>query len=211
MGKARDKKPTKTMADVITERRKPHHLKRSKSVRASLRFIGTKFLTNHKTTEETIHKTPSLSSLHDYKTTYFNAGDSRHQFPVVPDFYAKEPVETILKTPMMKLEVKPRPKKSEKIKITTPPPVIAPKAAQILQIPVKENYEPLSLITEGELIGDSNGFVCQNGLQCRGKDYDEFNFDYRHNGFHRTTLRLSMIGGTKRKGRNSSFVECPSR
>lgn len=202
------------MADVLTERRKPtHHLKRSKSVRASLRFIGTKFLTNHKNNnDDNLQKSPSMSSLHDYKSTFFNGDERRHQYSILPEFYAKEPVETILKTPMAKLEPKPKMRKNEKIKVSTPPPVIAPKAAQILQIPIKENCEPLSLIAEGELVGDSNGFVCQNGLQCRGKNYDEFNFDYRHNGFHRTSLRLSMMGATKRKNnaRNSSFVECPS-
>ncbi|KAJ8986129.1 hypothetical protein NQ317_005599 [Molorchus minor] len=191
------------MAEVAADRRKPaHQLKRSKSVRASLRFIGTKFLANHKPNPgnnnvERMQKAPSLSSLHDYKKSYIHPTEN-HQFSIVPEFYVKEPVETILKTPVVKLEQKSRFRKNEKIRISTPPTVIAPKAAQVLQIPIKENHD--------QCLNDV--FVNGNGYVDGRRQFGEFDFDYRNNRFQRTSLRLSMM--TVKKRSHSAYADFPS-
>lgn len=170
------------MADLVTEMRKNPHLKRSKSVRASLRFIGARFL--HKHQEAAMVKTPSMSSLHEYKRNFF-------EYSLIPE------VETILKTPMVK-------EKKKKKVVSTPPPVVAPKAAQILQIPVKENYEPVSLQPDG-----FDGITMRNGVEChRQGRFQEFGYDYRQNGFYRNTLRLSM---TTSRRRNTLVASTSSR
>jgi hypothetical protein len=196
MGKVKKKTDeVKKMADLIAERRKSSHLKRSKSVRASLRFIGARFL-SHKSDEVPMQKTPSMSSLHDYQRNLY-------EYSMLPDVFVKEPVETILKTPMVRLDQKMKlgfhRTKKDKV-VSTPPPVVAPKAAQLLQIPIKENCEPISLQPDG------NGFH-KNGMEChRQGRYEEFGYDYRHNGFYRNTLRLSIVNPRRKNNvRNSSF------
>ncbi|XP_068913325.1 ankyrin repeat and fibronectin type-III domain-containing protein 1 isoform X2 [Tenebrio molitor] len=196
MGKVKKKTDeVKKMADLIAERRKSSHLKRSKSVRASLRFIGARFL-SHKSDEVPMQKTPSMSSLHDYQRNLY-------EYSMLPDVFVKEPVETILKTPMVRLDQKMKlgfhRAKKDKV-VSTPPPVVAPKAAQLLQIPIKENCEPISLQPDG------NGFH-KNGMEChRQGRYEEFGYDYRHNGFYRNTLRLSIVNPRRKNNvRNSSF------
>lgn len=143
MGKPKCTRQAKIMTEAVTERRKQNViLRRSKSVRSSLRYIGNKFL-QQKYHDSPMNKTPSLSSLQDYRRGAVYLDEPR-SLTILPDFYAKEPVETILKTPMTRLEPKAVKAKKEKIKISTPPAIIAPKAAQLLQIPVKENFEPRS-------------------------------------------------------------------
>jgi hypothetical protein len=118
MGKVKKKTDeVKKMADLIAERRKSSHLKRSKSVRASLRFIGARFL-SHKSDEVPMQKTPSMSSLHDYQRNLY-------EYSMLPDVFVKEPVETILKTPMVRLDQKMKlgfhRTKKDKV-VSTPPP-----------------------------------------------------------------------------------------
>ncbi|XP_074035951.1 ankyrin repeat and fibronectin type III domain containing protein wide awake isoform X3 [Leptinotarsa decemlineata] len=192
MGKP-ENKPLKKMAELVTERRKPAVLlKRSKSVRSSLRIFGAKLLQTHqKHHEEPIQKTPSLSSLNSYKRT-FSYDDKMSSMTILPDFYAKESVNTILKTPMVKFESKYKTKR-EKVKITTPPLVIAPKAAQLLQIPLRDNPEPLSL--EYDNVFFNNNIDLPEDVIS---DQLDSNVDYRRKGFHRTALRLSLAT-TRRK------------
>lgn len=204
MGKLKKSEKLPKMADLITERRKTPHLKRSKSVRASLRFIGARFL-SHKQENEALpmERTPSMTSLHDFKRPYYG------EYPLIPEVFVKEPVETILKTPMVKFEQKVKLpfKKKEKI-ITTPPPIVAPKAAQLLQIPIKENCEPISL--QPDVYVDANRFY-KNGMEChRQGRFEEFGYDYRQNGFHRNTLRLSITSRRKNNYRETTIFSSSS-
>lgn len=194
------------MADLVTERRKTVNLKRSKSVRASLKFISAKLLNNN-STKDMLSKTPSMSSLQDFYMPERNAEYIENYCPV----------ETILKTPMIRVD-KPSArsfKRTEKlnknrrdlldghVKISTPPDIIAPKAAQLLQIPmIKENGEPYR-----DVDSKNNGLRRIHSEKCpqHGK-FSDYSYDYRNNGFQRGTLRLSI---TRRKNsqRNSSLSD----
>lgn len=162
------------MDEFVSERRKAVSLKRSKSVRASLRSIGTKLLIG-KSNNNVMEKTPSMGSLVEYrdlKSSYYIRETCTHQT-----------VETILKTPMPKHKAHAKQKKKlADFHTTTPPSTIAPKAAQLLQIPLKENCEPVNL----------------------RQNFHAVDFDYRHGGFQRTSLRLSMT--TKRKQERNSAI-----
>lgn len=231
MGKAR-KTATKKMSDLITERRKatPNELKRSKSVRASLRFIGTRFLSSKTTTSSSdpqMQKSPSLGSLHgfkkaaDFKRNYFNNNNerllhNRDSYPLLSDVFVREPIETILKTPMVKfdhqkakLPFNNKGSRSNKVgekMISSPPVLVAPKAAQILQIPIKENCEPVSLQPDGPFMMGGNGLFRKNA-EFQGRCLQEFGYDYRQNGFQRNSLRLSIISSRRKYSglKNYSF------
>ncbi|XP_049817765.1 uncharacterized protein LOC109604148 isoform X2 [Aethina tumida] len=174
MGKVTFKKDERKMDEFVSERRKAVSLKRSKSVRASLRSIGTKLLIG-KSNNNVMEKTPSMGSLVEYrdlKSSYYIRETCTHQT-----------VETILKTPMPKHKAHAKQKKKlADFHTTTPPSTIAPKAAQLLQIPLKENCEPVNL----------------------RQNFHAVDFDYRHGGFQRTSLRLSMT--TKRKQERNSAI-----
>lgn len=193
------------MADLVAERRKSVNLKRSKSVRASLKFISTKFLSNHSPpgeVDELLNKTPSMSSLQDF---YRPERKSR--------FIEHLPVETILKTPMIRVDKArgfKRPEKLNKnrrdlldghVKISTPPDVVAPKAAQLLQIPgMNPTGDPFRT--------SQNGLRRMHSEKCphHGK-FSDFNYDYRTSGFQRGALRLSISARRKRLTRNSSLSD----
>lgn len=205
MGKLKKSEKVPKMSDLITERRKTPYLKRSKSVRASLRFIGARFLSHKHANEEELpmQRTPSMTSLHDFKRPYYG------EYPLIPEVFVKEPVETILKTPMVKLDQQKvklpfnRIGKKEKI-ITTPPAIVAPKAAQLLQIPIKENCEPISL--QPDVYVDANRFH-KNGMEChRQGRFEEFGYDYRQNGFHRNTLRLSITSSRRKNNYRDTMM-----
>lgn len=210
MGKPRSEKKQNKMSELVTERRKPgEQLKRSKSVRASLRLIGHKFLHTSKNHADPMQKTPSLSSLTEYKREFKRSRsheEGSSLLTILPEYYVRESVETILKTPMI-VEPKSKPKFKDKIRISTPPSVIAPKAAQILQIPVKEFYEPLSLNSEGVFFRKANGYVPD---RPKTGQISEFSSGEYRTRFHRTTLRLSLVPSRKKSHWNAAGVELPS-
>ncbi|CAH0563969.1 unnamed protein product [Brassicogethes aeneus] len=185
MGKISDRiEKKKKMAEIVTERKKSITLKRSRSVRASIRSIGTKLLSG-KNSDNFMNKTPSLSSLHEAQSAYYKQDH----------YYLKENVETILKTPMPDEQKQQKPfikiekikRKEKDVRITTPPSNIAPKAAQLLEIPFKKQTVQLR-----NQEGNEDVFTNQVTL------------DYRQNRFQRSTLRLSIINKRK-QSRNSSF------
>lgn len=205
MGKiSKNSKITKNMTD-IDNCRKTVHLKRSKSVRASLRYIGTKFLNpkhhhhhhpsseNVQENEQLLKKSPSMSSLHDYnKRNYFLHHENNKMCREYPDYFQNEPtsVETILKTPMVQQQqrCKKLPTKNKRIVnqmdgmlvFSSPPSIVPPKAAAILHIPQKENCEPSSSsYFGGKTVSNSDGVFLRNTNYCRENCYDEFDFDYR--------------------------------
>lgn len=193
MGKVSKPKNQNTKgSDMLTERRKmgpgtvQTSLKRSKSVRASLRLIGSRIL--HKNNENRpngLQKSPSMHSLITGRKDYF----------MLPNVFEREPAETILKTPMTG------------VKITTPPSVVPPKAAAMLQVPLKENRETVCYREEKE-----SWFLHRNGRRCdlNGR-FDDLDTAFRSEGFQRTSLRLSIT--TKRRNAvwNNSFSSTSSR
>lgn len=216
MGKTNDAatKPKKKMSEVVPERRTiaSNSLKRSKSVRASLRLIGTRFLHQKENEIRKMQKTPSLSSLKEHRNSLelnsqrlYNVHDD--ELPLV------SPVETILKTPF-----------SSNIKVTKNqfihfgfrkfdsirnkqnidqqlelPPVIAPKAAAVLQIPIKENCEPLFF--HRKLDKDS-----KSGKECdpQGRFREIEGGSHAFNGLQRTSLRLSISNARRKSSMWSS-------
>lgn len=222
------------MSDILTELRKPSTtnaasgLKRSKSVRASLRLIGNRFL-HHKNQEnrENMHKSPSLQNLNEnkreFKRNYFNGEHVRKEYAMLPDMYGKQPVETILKTPM----VDPRECKSQRVVVShapsehealsharevTPHGIIAPKAAALLQIPIQGNHKDACF--RKDLHAEHQSWF----LHRNGKGYDlegrfsELEPGCRANGgFHRTSLRLSMISKKRTGTWNTTFSSTSSR
>lgn len=195
------------MAEMVTERRKPGgvNLKRSKSVRASLKSIGAKLLNNNSSPvrRELLNKTPSMTSLQE-----FYRPENTKPFRL----HRPTSIETILKTPMINLDKNAAVGKPFKIveklnknkrdlldghqvKISTPPEVVAPKAAQLLQIPSG--------------VWDSNDFkqplkrIYSEKCVQHGK-FSEFNYDYRNNGFQRNQLRLSITGRRRKRTTNSN-------
>lgn len=195
-------KPNK-MADMIAERRKAGDpMKRSKSFRASLRIIGNKFL-NHKSNEENMLKVKSLSNLTDFihkKDFKRSISHDDSYLYTSPDPEIKDPVTS--KIVIVDLD-KIRKKQKQKFKITTPPPVIASKAAQIFDISVRENLEPISLQCDWRT---SNNIGCDKGEN--NLDTECSNYEYRRKGFHRNTFRLSL---KRNHFRNSAVIEWPGR
>lgn len=224
----KSKKKSRKMSEVLVERRctsktsaSANNLKRSKSVRASLRLIGNKIL-HHRNANElqmnTIQKSPSLSSIRDsveFKRNYFNREAIKNLQNW--NFADSDSIETILKTPINEHKVyknqltylgfkKVDFLKNNKAKVTvsTPPSTIAPKAAAILQIPIREECESTSVPMRRKNVDgivvrtESSGrrFYSRYGEECdlQGR-FDNFA------AFQRGTLRLSMNGGYhKRKG-----------
>lgn len=195
------------MAEIIAERKKAGDpLKRSRSFRASLRFIGNKLL-NHKSNDACLVKVKSLTNITDFKYKKDFKRSISHDdsyLHTLPSVFVREPLKTSLKTETDKKTLM---KHKNKLKITTPPPVIAPKAAQILEIPIKENLEPISLQCE-LLLRNNNDFVSENSEETDSADY--VNNEYR-NGFHRNAFRLSLAPLKKKNFRNSAAIEWPSR
>lgn len=230
------------MSDIISQRTKScrgsnsANLKRSKSVRASLRSIGNKFLHQKQDNFVTMQRSPSLSSLKDtkldFKRNYFstNLENVRKDY----NYFDKQPVETILKTPQEKVcksqlavlgfkreFLKNKDRLEDQLMVSTPPPLVAPKAAAILQIPIKENCEPVCFRGKSVIDGDAcsrdnktkhvEGFFGEKGwfvhrkeglnrdvsetceTYCVGDDLER----QVQNGFNRNTLRLSIT--SKRK------------
>ncbi|XP_044759714.1 uncharacterized protein LOC123317318 isoform X2 [Coccinella septempunctata] len=218
MGKVKEKvAKKKKMADLITERRTGANLKRSKSVRASLRSIGTKIFNPGKSYAENqrkveaLQKTASLSSLEEsrreFKKTIYK---SESEFQPEMLFTAN----TILKTPVSNVKDKKARKKDQKQYleyhfpfVPTPPANVPPKAAQLLQIPIRENLETVSFRYEqafGEMSQqreDMDQFGHRQGLERARKMsvddargiYEEYLTDYRQNRFYRSSIRLSMV------------------
>lgn len=222
---------------LLTDRRKtatanfPTNLKRSKSVRASLRQIGNRFL-SHKNSENrpmSLQKSPSLQSLQecnkpDFRRNFFNI--NRGDYTPLPDLFEKQQVNTILKTPMIdSKDIKNHQVHNanygdgfqqskdlqKKIFLTQPPSMVAPKAAALLQIPTNQGY--VSLGYQNTVEHRQSWFLHKNGKQydLQGR-FDELETGYRAaSGFQRNSLRLSIT--TKRKNGmwNSSFSSSSSR
>lgn len=195
------------MAEIIAERKKAGDpLKRSRSFRASLRFIGNKLL-NQKSNDACMIKVKSLSNITDFKNKKDFKRSISHDdsyLHTLPNVFIREPLKTSVKT---ETDKKNRLQNKNKLIITTPPPVIAPKAAQILKIPIKENLEPVSLQCE-LFLRNKNEFVSENSEETDGTDF--VNNEYR-NGFQRNTFRLSLAPLKKKNFRNLAAIECPSR
>ncbi|KAF5288548.1 hypothetical protein FQR65_LT12001 [Abscondita terminalis] len=165
----------------VTERRRTgqNPIKRSKSVRASLRLIGNRLM--HKETETKIQKSPSLSALHNRRSFEFHRNFLNDTKTI---FENSNPIKTILKTPasgtkfaksqLLNFGFK---KIKDDLLVSQPPVNVAPKAAAILQIP----YE----CQECDLQGRTNG--ASHGIQ-------------------RGSLRLSMMTAKRKPtSRNHSF------
>lgn len=225
MGKInKTNKPEKKMSDILTERRKSatnitSGLKRSKSVRASLRLIGNRFLHHHKNQEnrENMQKSPSLQSLNenkrDFKRNYFNGEHIKKEYEgniMLPGVYEKQPVETILKTPrvensrshlMMGVN-----RKNEHHHVKT-------MGATVLhQLPIEEDRERLCF--RGDVVESrhQSWFLHHNrgtGYDLEGR-FSELEPGYRA-GFHRTSLRLSITSKRRNGMWNSSFSSTSSR
>lgn len=205
------KQSDKKMTEILERRRSStlvstHNLKRSKSVRESLRIIGTKFLHNHhhhhhnENQRIEVTKSPSLSDIHEQRDEDNNYSK-----------YINNEVETILKTPMINNGKKPSKhhhltsylhfkragdiltsKKHEGHQlILTVPEVVAPKAAAILEIPSKENYVHLRHRVEDAIHEEDSYFVD------------------KHQHFNRNSFRLS-INTRRRNTMWSSFSSTSS-
>ncbi|KAK9883279.1 hypothetical protein WA026_001463 [Henosepilachna vigintioctopunctata] len=118
MGKVKQKKDKKSkMADLVTERRTSTNLKRSRSVRASLRLIGTKLLhpgknySDNQRKIEAIQKSTSLSNLEETRREIKkNYLQSESEFQPSSLFTP----ETILKTPINNTKDKKARKKEQR-------------------------------------------------------------------------------------------------
>lgn len=199
------------MSDILlTERRKNtdpigNNLKRSKSVRASLKQIGNKFLLQKQNGGDLSKRSPSLTNLSKKKCGNLE----KMEF-----IFERGPVETILKTPMIcnnktfknQLAIlgfnreylgKRKDNLEENLILSKPPSKVAPKAAAILEIPIKENCEPLHFKSEKfkEMRGNKQGGA--DKLQEKGV------------GFNRNSLRLSIT--MKKKSSNWNSFSTSSR
>lgn len=197
-------------------------LKRSKSVRASLRSISTRFL-HHKSDEllpPPMQKSPSLSSLkenttrNDFKRNYFSTNFENLKKIDFRFFDThnnnRDMVETILKTPQdisinsgssnsNNNNNNSKPFKSHLIMgfkkkdfiLSTPPSIVAPKAAAVLHIPIKENCETTTTATIpiNEIYHDKQ--ITYNNNNYKFSEFDDPNF-------HRNTLRLSITSKARR-------------
>lgn len=206
----KSKSNSSKMAEIISEKRKPgESLKRSKSVRASLRTIGNKFL-HYKSTNDSLTKVKSLTNLTDIKhkkdfKRSCSHDDSQSILYNLPEIFVRETSMFEGKNSVIE---RTKVKQTEKIKITTPPSKIAPKAAQILQIPIKENVVPLSFHCEPFLRNKNNNFVSDVEWNC--PDKYSVGYDYRRNTFNRNSIRLSLASSKRKHSRNLSTVEKPS-
>lgn len=209
-------KSDKKMSELIERRRSSsciasHNLKRSKSVRESLRIIGTKFL--HQRHEVT--KSPSLSDIHEQRDE-----DNNYNKYIVKENFNNE-VETILKTPMVNTK-----QKSNKTQLPsylsfkkvdflsssskrheTPalilsemPEVVAPKAAAILEIPLKEHCQPVNYRHPHGKYHKSDELIDED---------DVFPDDLKFSTFNRNSFRLS-INTRRRNTMWSSFSSTSS-
>ncbi|VEN51533.1 unnamed protein product, partial [Callosobruchus maculatus] len=182
----------KKMSEAVTERRKSSDiLKRSKSVRASLKLIGHKIM-HHKN----MQKTPSMTNLHEFKRS-LSCGEepTTNTLSILPEFYARQAVETILKTPIPEPKLK---QKKEKVKLSTPPTLVAPKAAQVLQIPpVKEKSDTVTLVESERTLSEFSGSRTTT------------NVEVRTGGFHRSSLRLSLVASRRKNVRRLTSTDFP--
>lgn len=185
MGKVN--KENKRMTEVTSERRKNVTLKRSKSVRASLRMIGNRFLHHNKNHQEKLPRSPSLQSV----------------------FFERQQVETILKTPQP--ETKIRSKKTDGFCFTQPPSVIAPKAAAVLQIPNETVYYRGAF--DEQCRGRHSWFLHKNWRECdlQGRFAELMEGNATNGNFYRGSLRLSITAKKRHGGWNSSFSSTSSR
>ncbi|CAH1984689.1 unnamed protein product [Acanthoscelides obtectus] len=196
MGRPNIRKYKKMSSEAVTERRKgTDMLKRSKSVRASLKLIGHKLI-HHRN----MQKTPSMSNLHEFKRSLSCGEEASTALAILPEFYAREAVETILKTPLPDVKAK---QKKEKLKVSTPPPSVPPKAAQVLQVPLKGNQELMQLVPqECRVLSES----CGNSSKTSGG----LNVDMRTGRFQRTSLRLSLVSSRRKNVRRLTSTDFPS-
>lgn len=225
--KTRTDKPNK-MLEMLSERRKNNpistHLKRSKSVRASIRSIGNKLLLQKNTQNMSplSQKSASISNLAkcNFKRNLLNSnldsGQNDIRYPVI---FEKEPVKTILKTPMIysndqkvcknQLAVlgfkkdqlgKNKEQLEHNLMLTTPPAKVAPKAAAVLEIPIKENCEPIfyrkEKAVDRRLLSQRQSLI----IEKYGKS----------DGFNRNSFRLSMIRKKNNNIWNYSFSSMTS-
>lgn len=201
------KENKKKMSEIVEHRRSSgvsqHNLRRSKSVRESLRIIGTKFL-HHR---HDVQKSPSLSNITDEDNNY-------QKF-----VFENEGIQTILKTPMDKPVLQKKnhnyfknldflhKNKPENFPIGDIPETIAPKAAALLEIPIKENVQV-----------KNSAYALYKAKRCSKlseSDVDKIEEEdiieelRIHDGnFSRNSFRLSM--STKRKHTWSSFSSTSS-
>lgn len=177
------------------------NLRRSKSVRESLRIIGTKFL-HHR---HDVQKSPSLTNITDEDNNY-------QKF-----IYENGGIQTILKTPMDK-PIFPKNKnyfknldflhknKQTDFLVSDIPETIAPKAAALLEIPLKENVS-----------SKTSSYAMYKAKRCSKlseSDVDKIEEEdiieelkMHDSNFSRNSFRLSM--STKRKNW-SSFTSSTS-
>lgn len=178
MGKTLQSAEKKRKMTEIGDRRV--NLKRSKSVRASLRMFSTKFLRNN-----------------DYTNLELaNAMSTNIKEP--NGFLLNAAAETILKTPMVHKKIKKVPK------LTTPPSVIAPKAAALLQIPSQlakvqdENCEGKQLVVAaaaGDCEGE--GLVRGSGLRLSMNAHFKRRQGGRHGGMWNSVMFSSTSSRSK--------------
>lgn len=199
---------TPKRTNKMSQRTSKTNLKRSKSVRASFKSISTRFL--HLKSDEiltTMHKSPSLSSLKentrsDFKRNYFATNFEN----IKRTDFNHRTVETILKTPQ---EInKPLKsysimgfKKNKEINLSTPPSSVAPKAAAILQIPIKENCESNLVVYRAKHFNNNNSNSSNNNKRLSEDELQKLH------SFQRNTLRLSITS----KGRRASIFHSASR
>lgn len=224
--KENDKENKKRKMSEVVQRRQSgvnqHNLRRSKSVRESLRIIGTKFLHHQK---HDVRKSPSLSNITDEDNNYDLIFDDA------------EGIHTILKTPMEQnptgIGQKPKhtnifknfdflhPKHKSSENVTNIPEVVAPKAAALLEIPLKENqYQNGKNHTTAYELYKAKRVSKLSESEDKIEEEDDIDDlkHFRHDGtqtLNRNTLRLSM--NTKRRNTmwtsfssTSSTYKCPS-
>ncbi|GJQ72391.1 hypothetical protein Trydic_g3473 [Trypoxylus dichotomus] len=166
----------------------------------------------------TMQKSPSLSSIRDsveFKRNYFNRETIRNLQNF--DYPVRDSIETILKTPINEHRVyknqltylgfkKVDFLKNSKAKVTvsTPPLTIAPKAAAILQIPIKEDCESSTVSLRSKNVEGIVAGTESSGRRFSNQYGEECDLQGRLDSaaaFQRNTLRLSMNGAYhKRKG-----------
>ncbi|KAF5284381.1 hypothetical protein FQA39_LY17056 [Lamprigera yunnana] len=184
----------------VTERRtiNQNSIKRSKSVRASLRLIGNRFVQHKENELAKLQKSPSMSNIqnrrsYDIRRNFLNDTTSKLE---------RDSIETILKTSsnakFSKTQLigfafkktNSKNKVKDDVPLSRPPANVAPKAAAILQIPTTENYEREECDLQGR--------------------FQEFNSSLR--GLQRASLRLSTMSTKIKSGtriHSSSMSKIP--